>query len=190
MRARGNPQPYRCMPTAYALRDLWILGSELPYRRRPIPASSAPGALVARVANPAKLKAAIKISETQARDVQLDQPVEIDTRNGVIPGHVIRIDPAVENGTVTVDVALDGPLPRGARPDLSVDGTVQLERLQDVLHLARPVQAQPDSTVGLFKVVDGGKGAVRVAVNQDMATAETRIQAGDEVAFFPPVTGG
>src|SRR5215831_19125244 len=87
------------------------------------------GALVARVAEPARLKAAIKIAETQAKDVQLDQVAEIDTRNGIIPGHVIRVDPAVENGTVTVDVALDGPLPKGARPDLSVDGTVQLERL-------------------------------------------------------------
>jgi HlyD family secretion protein len=122
------------------------------------------GAPVARVANPAKLKAAIKIAETQARDIQLDQSAEIDTRNGVIAGHVVRIDPAVENGTVTVDITLDGPLPRGARPDLSVDGTVQLERLSDVLYLGRPVQAQPESTIGLFKVVDGGKNAVRVAV--------------------------
>ncbi len=147
-----------------------------------------PGALVARVANPAKLKAAIKISETLARDVQLDQPVEIDTRNGVIPGHVSRIDPAVENGTVTVDVALDGPLPRGARPDLSVDGTVQLERLQDVLYLGRPVQAQPDSTVGLFKVVDSGKGAVRVAVKLGRCSVHAveiveGLQVGEQVVL-------
>lgn len=124
----------------------------------------AAGAPVARVANPAKLKAAIKIAETQAKDVLLDQTAEIDTRNGLIPGHVIRVDPAVENGTVTVDVALDGPLPKGARPDLSVDGTIQLERLEDVLYVGRPVQGQPDGQVGLFKVLDGGKSAVRVTV--------------------------
>src|SRR6266702_5640376 len=87
------------------------------------------GAPIARVANMAKLKAAIKIAESQARDVQLDQPAEIDTRNGTIPGHVVRIDPAVENGTVTVDVALDGEWPKGARPDLSGDGMMQRERV-------------------------------------------------------------
>jgi HlyD family secretion protein len=147
-----------------------------------------PGALVARVANPAKLKAAIKIAETQARDIQLDQFAEIDTRNGVIPGHVIRIDPAVENGTVTVDVALDGPLPRGARPDLSVDGTVQLERLEDVLYVGRPVQGQPDSTVGLFKVVDGGKSAVRVTVKLGRCSVNAveiadGLQVGEQVVL-------
>jgi HlyD family secretion protein len=146
------------------------------------------GALVARVANPAKLKAAIKIAETQARDVQLGQPVEIDTRNGVIPGHVIRIDPAVENGTVTVDVALDGPLPRGARPDLSVDGTIQLERLEDVVYLGRPVQAQPDSTVGLFKIVDNGKAAVRVSVKLGRCSVNAveiaeGLQVGEQVVL-------
>lgn len=122
------------------------------------------GALVARVAEPARLKAAIKIAETQAKDIQLDQVAEIDTRNGVIPGHVIRVDPAVENGTVTVDVALDGPLPKGARPDLSVDGTIQLERLEDVLFVGRPVQAQPESLVSLFKVTPNGREASRVQV--------------------------
>lgn len=147
-----------------------------------------PGALVARVANPAKLKATIKIAETQARDIQLDQTAEIDTRNGVIPGHVIRIDPAVENGTVTVDVALDGPLPRGARPDLSVDGTVQLERLTNVIYVGRPVQGQPDSTVGLFKVVDSGKGAVRVAVKLGRCSVSTveivdGLQVGEQVVL-------
>lgn len=124
----------------------------------------AAGALVARVAEPEHLKAAIKIAETQAKDVQLDQPAEIDTRNGLIPGHVIRVDPAVENGTVTVDVALDGPLPKGARPDLSVDGTIQLERLEDVLFVGRPVQAQPESLVSLFKVTPNGREATRVQV--------------------------
>jgi HlyD family secretion protein len=122
------------------------------------------GALVARVAEPAHLKAAIKIAETQAKDIQLDQVAEIDTRNGVIAGHVIRVDPAVENGTVTVDVALDGALPKGARPDLSVDGTIQLERLEDVLFVGRPVQAQPESLVSLFKVTPGGREATRIQV--------------------------
>jgi HlyD family secretion protein len=94
----------------------------------------------------------------------LDQSAEIDTRNGIIPGHVIRVDPAVENGTVTVDVALDGPLPKGARPDLSVDGTIQLERLSDVLFVGRPVQAQPESLVSLFKVTPVGREATRIQV--------------------------
>jgi len=122
------------------------------------------GANVARVADPSRLKAAIKIAETQARDVQMGQVVTVDTRNGEVAGRVARIDPAVQNGTVTVDVTLEGPLPRGARPDLSVEGTVELDRLADVLYVGRPVQAQPESTVGLFKVVEGGKGAVRVPV--------------------------
>jgi HlyD family secretion protein len=144
------------------------------------------GALVARVASQTKLKAAIKIAETQARDIQLDQSAEIDTRNGMIPGHVVRIDPGVENGTVTVDVALDGPLPRGARPDLSVDGTIQLARLEDVLYVGRPVQGQPDSAVGLFKVVDNGKAAVRVPVKLGRSSVSTieiqsGLQLGDQV---------
>jgi HlyD family secretion protein len=140
------------------------------------------GALVARVASQTKLKAAIKIAETQARDIQLDQSAEIDTRNGLIPGHVVRIDPAVENGTVTVDVALDGPLPRGARPDLSVDGTIQLARLEDVLYVGRPVQGQADSAVGLFKVVDNGKAAVRVPVKLGRSSVSTiEIQSGLQV---------
>jgi HlyD family secretion protein len=122
------------------------------------------GALVARVAEPDRLKAAIKIAETQAKDIQLDQFAEIDTRNGIIPGHVIRVDPAVDNGTVTVDVALDAPPPKGARPDLSVDGTIQLERLEDVLYVGRPVQGQPESLVSLFKVSEGGRAATRVQV--------------------------
>jgi HlyD family secretion protein len=144
------------------------------------------GALVARVANMAKLKAAIKIAETQVRDVQLDQPAEIDTRNGVIAGRVTRIDPAVENGTVTVDVGLDAALPKGVRPDLSVDGTIQLERLENVIYVGRPVQGQPDSQVGLFKTVDGGKGAVRVPVKLGRSSVSTieiigGLQVGDQV---------
>ncbi len=122
------------------------------------------GAIVARVANQAKLKAVLKIAETQARDIAFGQPVQIDTRNGIVPGHVTRIDPAAENGTVTVDVALDAALPKGARPDLSVDGTIELERLENVLYVSRPVQGQADTKIGLFRVVEGGGGAVRVPV--------------------------
>ena len=144
------------------------------------------GALVARVASQTKLKAAIRIPETQARDIQLDQRADIDTRNGVIPGHVIRIDPAVENGAVLVDVALDGPLPKGARPDLTVDGTIQLERLDNILYVGRPVQAQPDSTAELFKLVDNGRAAVRVTVKLGRSSVSTieisdGLQPGDQI---------
>lgn len=144
------------------------------------------GALVALVAGQTKLKAAIQVAETQARDIQLRQAAEIDTRNGIMPAHVIRIDPAVENGTVTVDLALDGPLPKGARPDLSVDGTIELERLEDVLYVGRPVQGQPNSKVGLFKVVDNGKAAVRVTVQLGRSSVSTieitdGLQVGDQV---------
>lgn len=144
------------------------------------------GALVARVANPAKLKAAIKIAETQARDVLLDQPADIDTRNGIVSGHVVRVDPAVENGTVTVDVALDGLLPKGARPDLSVDGTIELERLENVMYVSRPVQGQSDSQMGLFKLVEKGSAAVRVPVKLGRSSVSTieilgGLQVGDQV---------
>ncbi|HVV70086.1 MAG TPA: HlyD family efflux transporter periplasmic adaptor subunit [Verrucomicrobiae bacterium] len=146
----------------------------------------AAGALVARVAEPEHLKAAIKIAETQAKDVQLDQFAEIDTRNGIIPGHVIRVDPAVENGTVTVDVALDAPLPKGARPDLSVDGTIQLEKLENVLYVARPVQGQSDSLASLFKVTDGGRGASRIQVKLGRSSVTSievvqGLQLGDQI---------
>ena len=144
------------------------------------------GALVARVAEPSHLKAAIKIAETQAKDIQLDQFAQIDTRNGIIPGHVIRVDPAVDNGTVTVDVALDAPLPKGARPDLSVDGTIQLERLEDVLFVGRPVQGQPESLVSLFKVNPGGREATRVQVKLGRSSVGSieiiqGLQLGDQI---------
>jgi HlyD family secretion protein len=122
------------------------------------------GANLARVANPKRLKAEIKVPETQAKDIELSQTASIDTRNGLIPGHVVRIDPAAQNGTVTVEIALDGSLPKGARPDLTVDGTIQLERLDDVLYVGRPVHGEPETTVSLFKILDGGKNAVRVPV--------------------------
>jgi HlyD family secretion protein len=120
--------------------------------------------VLARVAQPTHLKAQLKIAETQAKDVLLGQKATIDTHNGIIAGHVSRVDPAVQNGTVTVDVALDGALPPGARPDLSVEGTVEIERLTDVLFVGRPVHGEANSTVGLFKIVDDGKEAERVQV--------------------------
>lgn len=114
----------------------------------------APGENLARVAQPDKLKAELRINETQAKDIQIGQSAEVDTRNGVINGEVIRIDPAVRNGTVTVDVALKGELPKGARPDLSVEGTILLETLEDVLYVQRPAYGQANSTIGLFKLTD------------------------------------
>jgi HlyD family secretion protein len=145
-----------------------------------------PSATLAKIVQPTKLKAEIRIAETQARDILIGQIAAIDTRNGVIPGHVVRVDPSVLNGTVTVDVKLDGALPRGARPDLSVDGTIELERLDDALYVGRPVQGQPDSTIGLFKVIDGGSGAVRVQVKLGRSSVSTieiiqGLELGDQV---------
>ncbi|MCA1780131.1 MAG: efflux RND transporter periplasmic adaptor subunit [Xanthomonadaceae bacterium] len=112
------------------------------------------GANVARVAQPEELIAELRVAETQAREIQLGQQVRVDTRNGIVPGSVIRIDPAVQNGTVQVDVELTGELPPGARPDLSVDGTIELERLEDVLHVGRPASGQPDGRASLYRLVD------------------------------------
>jgi HlyD family secretion protein len=123
-----------------------------------------PGTTLAKIVQPRKLKAEIKIPDTQARDIELGQKAEIDTRNGIIPGHVVRIDPASVQGTVAVDVKLDGELPRGARPDLSVDGTIELELMTNVLHVARPINGQAESTVGIFKVVNEGSEAIRTQV--------------------------
>jgi HlyD family secretion protein len=122
------------------------------------------GQNLARVANPLRLKAELKIAETQAKDIQLGQEVSIDTRNGFIPGKVIRIDPSVQNGTRTVDASLEGDLPKGAVADLSVDGTILLERLDNVLYMSRPVHGQENSTVGLFKVEADRTAASRVQV--------------------------
>ena len=144
-----------------------------------------PGGNLAVVVQPGKLKAELRIPETQARDVTIGQLAAIDTRNGIIAGRVVRIDPAVENGTVTVDVALQGPLPRGARPDLSVDGTIEIERLEDVLYVGRPAYGQAESTVGLFKVVDGDE-AIRQNVRLGRSSVNTievveGLQQGDIV---------
>ena len=144
------------------------------------------GTVLARVAQPTHLKAQLKIAETQAKDVTIGQKASVDTHNGIIPGHVTRIDPAVVNGTVTVDVGLEGELPQGARPDLSVEGTIELERLADVLYVGRPVHGEANSTVGLFKVVDDGAAAVRVQVQLGRTSVNTveivkGLQIGDKV---------
>src|ERR1700675_701239 len=123
-----------------------------------------PGMNLARVADPKKLRAEVKIAETQAKDVVPGQKATIDTRNGIVNGHVSRVDPSVINGTVTVDVTIDDPLPPGARPDLSVAGTITLENLTNVLFVARPVHGQSDSTIGIFKLTEDGSEAMRVNV--------------------------
>ena len=146
----------------------------------------APGANLARVANPLRLKAELKIAETQAKDIQIGQLASIDTRNGVVDGRVIRIDPSVQNGTRTVDVSLPDVLPKGAVPDLSVDGTIELERLNDVLYVGRPAFGQEESTVGLFKVDPDGNGAARVQVKLGRSSVNTvevlsGLKVGDTV---------
>jgi HlyD family secretion protein len=145
-----------------------------------------PGTNLARVADPKRLKAEIKIPETQAKDVVPGQPATVDTRNGVVNGLVSRVDPSVQNGTVTVDVQFSEPLPQGARPDLSVDGTIELENLKDVLYVGRPVHGQADSTIGLFKLVDDGAEAVRVNVKLGKTSVNSveildGLKVGDKV---------
>lgn len=130
------------------------------------------GSILAKVAQEDKLKAQIKVTETEAKDVALGQPAAIDTRNGIIPGRVSRIDPAAVNGTVLVDVTLSGTAP-GERPDLSVDGTIDIERLSDVLYVGRPTSAQPNSSVTLFRVDPGGKTATRVPVKLGRASVSS-----------------
>ena len=146
----------------------------------------APGANLARVANPSRLKAEIKIAETQAKDIQIGQKAEVDTRNGVVQGRVARIDPSVQNGTRTVDVTLTGDLPKGAVPDLSVDGTIELERLNDVLFMGRPAFGQEQSVVGLFKIPADGVNAERVQVKLGRSSVNTMevlsgLKVGDQV---------
>ena len=146
----------------------------------------APGTNLARVANPSRLKAEIKIAETQAKDIQLGQKAEVDTRNGVVEGRVARIDPSVQNGTRTVDVTLTGDLPKGAVPDLSVDGTIELERLNDVVFMGRPAFGQDQSVVGLFKMTTDGVTAERVQVKLGKSSVNTievlsGLKVGDQV---------
>ncbi len=145
-----------------------------------------PGMNLARVADPKKLRAEVKIAETQAKDVVPGQKATIDTRNGIVNGHVSRVDPSVINGTVTVDVSIDDPLPPGARPDLSVDGTITLENLKDVLYVGRPVHGQSDSTIGIFKLSEDGSEASRVNVKLGRSSVNTieildGLKVGDKV---------
>jgi HlyD family secretion protein len=148
----------------------------------------APGQNLARVADPARLKAELRIAETQAKDIDVGQPAEIDTRNGIIAGIVSRKDPAAANGTVTVDVSLTGELPRGAVPDLSVDGTIQLEKLENILYVGRPSLGQDHSTVGLFKVINESGDAERVQVKLGKSSVNAIVvidglKEGDKVVL-------
>jgi len=145
-----------------------------------------PGLNIARVADPASLKAELKIAETQIKDVRLGQPVAVDTRNGIITGEVQRIDPAAREGTFVVDVTLTGELPASARPDLSVDGTIELERLENVLYVGRPAFGQGQQTVGLFKLTPDGQEATLVQVSLGRSSVSTievlsGLNEGDQV---------
>jgi len=145
-----------------------------------------PGTNLARVADPSRLKAEVKIAETRAKDILIGQAAVIDTRNGLISGRVVRIDPAVQNGTVTVDVALEGELPKGARTDLSVDGTIQLEHLENVVHVGRPVFGQEQGTITLFQLTENGTHAVRVPVKLGKSSVTSieileGLKPGDQV---------
>jgi multidrug efflux pump subunit AcrA (membrane-fusion protein) len=145
-----------------------------------------PGQELARVAGQEKLKAVVRVPETQARDLALGLLADVDTRNGIVRGHVSRVDPAAQNGTVAVDVALDGDLPRGARPDLSVDATIEIERLPNVMHVGRPADGSSESTVGLFVLEADGRHARRVQVELGRGSAnaiEVRkgLKPGDQV---------
>ncbi len=145
-----------------------------------------PGANLARVADPSRLKAEIRVAETQAKDILIGQQAQVDTRNGVVEGKVVRVDPAVQNGSVTVDVSFAVELPRGARPDLSVDGTIELERLDNILFVGRPTFGQERSKVGIFKLDPAGIYAHRVQVQLGRSSVSTieiveGLQPGDRV---------
>jgi HlyD family secretion protein len=147
----------------------------------------APGAILAKIAEPGRLKAELQIPETQVKDVAVGQPASIDTRTGIIPGQVIRIDPAAVNGTVKVEVQLNGEYPKGVRPDLSVDGTIDIERLSDVLYVGRPAYGQAEATVGIFKLMPN-REANRVQVKLGRSSVnqiEIRegLQEGDQVVL-------
>jgi hypothetical protein len=145
-----------------------------------------PGMTLAVVAQPGRLKALLRIPETHTRDVALNQPAAIDTRNGIVPGRVTRIDPAVQNGTVTVEVALEDKLPPGSRPDMSIDGTIEIERLSDVLYMSRTVNGQSESRVGLFRLESDEQHAARVPVelgrsSVNMIEIIDGLRVGDKV---------
>lgn len=131
------------------------------------------GTNLARVADPLRLKAEIRVAETQAKDILIGQLAEVDTRNGVVSGKVSRIDPSVQNGTVTVDVTFTGELPKGSRPDLSVDGTIELERLDDVVYVGRPAFGQENSQVGIFKLDEDKVYATRTQVKFGRSSVNT-----------------
>ena len=132
-----------------------------------------PGMELARVARPGRLKAVLRVAETMARDVAVGQKATVDTRNGIVPGHVMRVDPGSQGGTVTVEIAIDGELPRGARADMSVDGTIEIERLPNVMHVARPAYGSAESTVGIFKLNENGSEATRVNVKLGRASVNS-----------------
>jgi hypothetical protein len=132
-----------------------------------------PGMELARVAQPGRLKAVLRVPETQAKDIALGQKATIDTRNGVVAGHVMRFDPGSQQGTVVVEVAIDGELPRGARADMSVDGTIEIERIPNTTYVGRPAYGSAESTVGLFKVSEDGSEATRVNVKLGRASVNT-----------------
>ena len=144
------------------------------------------GQTLARVVEPGRLKAVVRIPETQARDVALGQKASVDTRNGIVAGTVVRMDPSAQNGTVAVDIGITDSLPRGARPDLSVEGTIELERLDQVLFVGRPAYGQPDGQVSLFRLLPDGKTAERVTVQLGRSSVNTievvrGLQAGDRI---------
>jgi multidrug resistance efflux pump len=144
------------------------------------------GTTLARVVEPGRLKAVVRIPETQARDIALGQTASVDTRNGIVAGSVVRIDPAAQNGTVAVDIGLEGALPRGARPDLTVEGTIELERLDRVLYVGRPAYGQPEGQVSLFRLAPDGKTAERVSVQLGKSSVNTvevtrGLRAGDRI---------
>ncbi len=146
----------------------------------------APGTMLAKVAEPTRLKAELRVPATRARDVRPGQKVSVDTRNGLVDGTVTRVDPSVQEGSVMVEVRLDGALPNGARPDMAVDGAIQIERLTDVLYVGRPVQSQENATVGLYRIEDDGKHARRVRVELGRASVDTieiveGLREGDRV---------
>jgi multidrug resistance efflux pump len=147
-----------------------------------------PGTILAKVVEPTRLKAVIRIPETQAVGLTIGQKATVDTRTGLVAGHVMRIDPAAQEGSVTVDVALDEKLPDGARPDMSVDATITIERLTDVLHTGRPALGQPNQSFGMFKLVDGGRYAERVQVmlgrtSVNAVEIKTGLVEGDSVVL-------